>query len=92
MNTTKLENRRAAALKAWKALEENERPVLLVGTGSCGRAAGNDNAVLMIAGDDVASADGYAADYSAGSLQEHAIPDVPQVRLADHVDPNKIAQ
>ncbi len=40
MNTTKLNERRSSALEAWNRFENNEKPVIFLGTGSCGRAAG----------------------------------------------------
>lgn len=40
MNTSKLDRRRSRAAKAWSAFTENDRPVILIGAGSCGRAAG----------------------------------------------------
>ena len=40
MNTKKLDKRRKEAQKAWEAFENNQRPLIYVGAGSCGRAAG----------------------------------------------------
>ncbi len=40
MNTKILDQRRAAAKEKWRAFEENERPIIIFGAGSCGRAAG----------------------------------------------------
>ncbi len=44
MNTTKLNKRRKAASGIWKAFENNKNPIVIFGTGSCGRAAGAMNA------------------------------------------------
>ena len=40
MSTSKLDSRRPAAEAAWRAIEENEQPLIFIGAGSCGRAAG----------------------------------------------------
>ena len=40
MNMTKLNERRASAVEAWKRFENNKDPIIFIGTGSCGRAAG----------------------------------------------------
>jgi len=40
MNTTKLNERRTAAQRAWAEFENNTRPIIYFGTSSCGRAAG----------------------------------------------------
>ena len=40
MNTKKLDKRRKEAQKAWEAFENNKRPLIYVGAGTCGRAAG----------------------------------------------------
>jgi len=40
MNTTKIDKRRARAGKIWEAFINNKKPMIIFGTGSCGRAAG----------------------------------------------------
>lgn len=40
MNIKKLEQRRRKAEKKWAELQNNQRPVIFVGAGSCGLAAG----------------------------------------------------
>jgi NADH:ubiquinone oxidoreductase subunit F (NADH-binding)/NAD-dependent dihydropyrimidine dehydrogenase PreA subunit/(2Fe-2S) ferredoxin len=40
MNTKKLETRREQAAKKWLEFQNNKRPLIYVGTGSCGLAAG----------------------------------------------------
>jgi len=40
MNAAKLSKRRRRAVEAWQGLQDSARPVIYVGTGSCGRAAG----------------------------------------------------
>jgi NADH-quinone oxidoreductase subunit F len=40
MNTTKLEKRRRQAAGKWSAFQNNSRPLIYVGAGSCGLAAG----------------------------------------------------
>jgi len=40
MNTRKLDKRRDAAKVSWDAFVNNEKPIIIFGTGSCGRAAG----------------------------------------------------
>lgn len=40
MNTINLEKRRTQAAKKWSAFANNKRPLILVGAGSCGLAAG----------------------------------------------------
>ncbi len=40
MNTKNLEKRRTQATKKWSAFQNNKRPLILVGAGSCGLAAG----------------------------------------------------
>jgi len=37
---TRLDERRAAALESWRAFEDNALPMVLIGAGSCGLAAG----------------------------------------------------
>jgi NADH-quinone oxidoreductase subunit F len=41
MNTAKLEKRRVAAKKKWAAIEANNKPIIFIGSASCGRAAGS---------------------------------------------------
>jgi len=40
MNTKKLKKRRVEAGKIWEAFENNTKPIIIFGTGTCGRAAG----------------------------------------------------
>ena len=40
MNTNKLDKRRKSAIKKWNALDKNKKPIIFIGTGSCGNAAG----------------------------------------------------
>jgi len=40
MNTKKLKKRRGEAGKIWEAFENNKKPIIIFGTGTCGRAAG----------------------------------------------------
>ena len=40
MNTTNLEQRRNTAAKKWLEFENNTKPIIIFGTGTCGRAAG----------------------------------------------------
>ncbi|RPI75273.1 MAG: (2Fe-2S) ferredoxin domain-containing protein, partial [Desulfobacteraceae bacterium] len=40
MNTKKLEARREQAAKKWSEFQNNKRPLIYVGAGSCGLAAG----------------------------------------------------
>ena len=48
MATSTLERRRRTAAKRWQALAENRRPVVYVGMGTCGRAAGADEVLAGI--------------------------------------------
>jgi len=40
MNTTSLDQRRAAAEESWRARENNTKPLIFIGAGTCGRASG----------------------------------------------------
>ena len=40
MNTKKLDARRKKALQVWEAFENNRKPIVIIGAGTCGRAAG----------------------------------------------------
>ena len=40
MSTTRLDQRRPAAEAAWRATGDNDLPIIFIGAGSCGRAAG----------------------------------------------------
>ncbi|HUX06588.1 MAG TPA: NADH-quinone oxidoreductase subunit NuoF [Acidobacteriota bacterium] len=50
MNAKKLERRRLGAEKKWERLQNNPIPVIFVGSGSCGRAAGAQEAIQAIEG------------------------------------------
>ena len=40
MNVTRLDQRRTEAVKAWEAFGDNPEPMVFIGAGTCGRAAG----------------------------------------------------
>jgi NADH:ubiquinone oxidoreductase subunit F (NADH-binding)/NAD-dependent dihydropyrimidine dehydrogenase PreA subunit/(2Fe-2S) ferredoxin len=40
MNTTTLDQRKITALSKWREYKENTKPIIIFGTGTCGRAAG----------------------------------------------------
>jgi len=45
MDTRALESRREQAVKKWRTLEANQAPVVYVGVGTCGRAAGAEGVI-----------------------------------------------
>ena len=50
MNTTRLEKRRRQAAKKWSAFQNNKRPLIYVGAGSCGLAAGAAEVIGVMEG------------------------------------------
>ena len=50
MNTTRLEKRRGQAAKKWSAFQNNKRPLIYVGAGSCGLAAGAAEVIGVMEG------------------------------------------
>ena len=50
MNTTRLEKRRRQAAKKWSAFQNNRRPLIYVGAGSCGLAAGAAEVIGVMEG------------------------------------------
>ncbi|MBD3336272.1 MAG: 4Fe-4S dicluster domain-containing protein [Candidatus Eisenbacteria bacterium] len=61
MSTTKLTERRKAARETWEEFEQNRRPVVYVGAGSCGRASGA--AAARQAAEEALAELGVAADF-----------------------------